>query len=315
MGGPPSLLNLCLQSAIDNVRYIGDVGETDSDLLKVILAHCTPEQLKFIEDSTEGRDLSPVTDGLWLKFYERKFGEANTNLVKKRMGQKGVCFKWKLLFEAKAEEQEKREQKTLEKSLNRLKQLYAKADIEKQNKQIQICTKVPPTKGKRNYGGVGSSVDLSNVKGRLMKKAKMEFIACREARAQPTRLNRISAQSRVPLGRESNASKCASSMTSSQAVSSNLNAASTKSSSTIIKSHVINSNRSTVTAKSSSSLRHGMNTSVSTASQHRTNSSLLTSSKSFSTTTSSGVANFNVIGRGSNMKAKDSIIEPKRKNF
>ncbi|GLJ49557.1 hypothetical protein SUGI_1051110 [Cryptomeria japonica] len=254
MGRPPSLLSLCLQTAIDNIRYLGDVGETDSELLKVILVHCTPEQLRFIEDSTEGRDLSPVTDSLWLNFYERKFGEENANLVKKRMGQKGVCFKWKLLFEAKAEEQEKQQQKTLEKSLNRLKQLYAKADQEKQNKQIQICTKVPPTKGKRNYGGFGSSVDLSNVKGRLMKKAKMEFIACREARAQPTRLNRISAQSRVPLGRVSNVSKSASSMTSSEAISSNLNTASTKSPLTMTKSHVINSNMSTATAKSSSSV-------------------------------------------------------------
>ncbi|KAH9296425.1 hypothetical protein KI387_040013, partial [Taxus chinensis] len=254
MGRPPSLLELCLQNAIDCIRYLGDVGETESDLLKVILVHCTPEQLKFIEDSTEGRDLSPVTDSIWLKFYERKFGEENANLVKKRMKQKGVCFKWKLLFEAKAEEHEKEQQKTLQKSLNRLKQLYAKADQEKQNKQIQICTKVPPTKRNRNYGGSGSSIDFSNVKGRLMKKAKIEFVASREARVQATTMNKISAQSRISLGRLSNVSsilgKSSSSMTSGQTLSSNLSTTSAKSPSSTNSRHVMNSNVSTASAKS-----------------------------------------------------------------
>ena len=48
----PSLVSLCIQSAIDNVRYIGDVGETDLGLLKEILPHCTVDQLTHIEKCT-----------------------------------------------------------------------------------------------------------------------------------------------------------------------------------------------------------------------------------------------------------------------
>lgn len=49
----PSLLDLCVQTAIDNLRYIGDVGEVDTHLLERILPHCTVDQLTHIENSTE----------------------------------------------------------------------------------------------------------------------------------------------------------------------------------------------------------------------------------------------------------------------
>jgi len=144
MASPPSLVDLCIRSAIDNIQYIGDVGETDFGLLKVILAHCTSDQLLFIENSTEGRDLSPITDDLWQNFYARRFGEESADLVRKRMKLKKVSFKWSLLFQAKAKEQEEQQQKSVERSLNRLKQLYAQADSEKQSRQIQICSTIPP---------------------------------------------------------------------------------------------------------------------------------------------------------------------------
>lgn len=48
----PTLLELCVQTAIDNVRYLGDVGETDIDLLGEILPHCTADQLMHIEKSS-----------------------------------------------------------------------------------------------------------------------------------------------------------------------------------------------------------------------------------------------------------------------
>lgn len=51
----PSLVDLCVQLAIDNVRYLGDVGETDYHLLDRILSHCTLDQLMHIENSTEVR--------------------------------------------------------------------------------------------------------------------------------------------------------------------------------------------------------------------------------------------------------------------
>jgi elongin-A len=50
-----SLLELCVRSAIDNLQYLGDVGETDIQLLKRILPHCNAEQLNHIETSTKVR--------------------------------------------------------------------------------------------------------------------------------------------------------------------------------------------------------------------------------------------------------------------
>ena len=47
----------------------------------------------------QGRDLSPVTDRLWKRFYVQQFGEDNANLVIKRMKQRDVVFKWRQLFE------------------------------------------------------------------------------------------------------------------------------------------------------------------------------------------------------------------------
>lgn len=55
---PPSLVDLCVQTAIDNLRYLGDVGETDLHLLARILPHCTLEQLTQVEDSTQVRTSS-----------------------------------------------------------------------------------------------------------------------------------------------------------------------------------------------------------------------------------------------------------------
>ncbi|RRT64965.1 hypothetical protein B296_00041431, partial [Ensete ventricosum] len=100
----PTLVELCLQTAISNVRYIGDVGEVDLYLLKDILPHCNIDQLTHIENSTEvshalGRDLTPVTDALWKRFYEQQFGVESANTVIKRMKQKKVVFKWRQLFE------------------------------------------------------------------------------------------------------------------------------------------------------------------------------------------------------------------------
>lgn len=117
----PTLVELCLQTAISNLRYIGDVGEVDLYLLKDILPHCNIDQLTHIENSTQGRDLSPVTDALWKRFYEQQFGVESANTVIKRMKQKKIVFKWRQLFEAKTKEREEAQNKMGEK----LKQRYA----------------------------------------------------------------------------------------------------------------------------------------------------------------------------------------------
>lgn len=51
----PSLVDMCIQLAIDNIRHLGDVGETDLHLLERFLPHCKVDQLKHIEDSTKVR--------------------------------------------------------------------------------------------------------------------------------------------------------------------------------------------------------------------------------------------------------------------
>lgn len=51
----PSLVDLCVNKAIDNLRFLGDVGETDIHLLERILPHCTVEQLMHVEKSSEVR--------------------------------------------------------------------------------------------------------------------------------------------------------------------------------------------------------------------------------------------------------------------
>eukprot|EP00249_Psilotum_nudum_P015415 c25316_g1_i1 orf=385-1143(+) len=186
----PSLVDLCIQSAIDNVQFLGDVGQTDVSLLRKILPHCTTEQLLRIETSSIGRDLSSITDELWRKCYARKFGPENVEAVMKRMKKRGVSFKWKLLYEAKMREQEEVQKQYVD----RLKQLYAEAEIKKQSRQIQICTKVPPIRKRKrcDMGGSGSSNCFSDVKGRLMKKAKMEF-SLSEARMQSAVRNKPAA--------------------------------------------------------------------------------------------------------------------------
>ncbi|KAL2466698.1 RNA polymerase II transcription factor SIII [Abeliophyllum distichum] len=174
----PSLVDLCVQVAIDNVRYLGDVGETDFHLLERILPHCTLDQLMHIEECTEGTDLSPVTDKLWNKFYERQFGANNTNVVVERMRKNKVTFKWKQLYEAKSKDVEEAQLK----SIDRLRQLYQKEDARKQSRQVQVCTKVPPSSRKRTfYGGVNAS-NICNTKSGLMKKAKLEFLNSREVK-------------------------------------------------------------------------------------------------------------------------------------
>lgn len=173
-GKVPSLEDLCVQTAIDNLQYLADVGHTDISLLAKILPHCTPEQLHRIETSSCRRDLTSITNDLWRKFYSRKFGPENVNIVLERMKKKKVHFRWHLLYQAKVKEQEEVQKK----GVDRLKQLYKEAGDKKQSRQTQLCTKVPPTKKRRGFeSGGGFTNECSHIKGRLMKKARIEFAA------------------------------------------------------------------------------------------------------------------------------------------
>ncbi|KAG9454524.1 hypothetical protein H6P81_007428 [Aristolochia fimbriata] len=151
-----------IETAIDSLRYMGDVGETDINLLKEILPHCTAEQLMHIENSSKGRDLSSVTDTLWKKFYEQHFGEESINLVLNEMKQQGVLvFKWKQVYEDKMSAREAAQQKSLE----LLKKRYAEERAKKQSRQIKLYDeKIPAARSsccKRGFSAAGSSTSTT----------------------------------------------------------------------------------------------------------------------------------------------------------
>ena len=47
----------------------------------------------------QGRDLSPVTDKIWKRFYQMNFGEESYEEVVRRMNSSNVTFTWKKLYE------------------------------------------------------------------------------------------------------------------------------------------------------------------------------------------------------------------------
>ncbi|XP_018473054.1 uncharacterized protein LOC108844317 [Raphanus sativus] len=174
---PPSLVDLCVRLAIDNVRYIGYVGGVDFQLLEKIMQHCTLEQLMHIEDSTQDTDLSPVTNELWKRFYEKQYGAKNLSFVMEKMERSKVNFKWRELYEAKLKVVEEDEKE----AVDRLKQRYKNEDARKQSRQTKLCAKAPPMK-KSFWGNSGPSYNLSNVKSNIMKKAKLDVLKSQEVK-------------------------------------------------------------------------------------------------------------------------------------
>ncbi|WVZ94895.1 hypothetical protein U9M48_040727 [Paspalum notatum var. saurae] len=168
---PLSLVELCVQKCIDNLRYVGSVDGVETELLKRILPHCTLDQLTRIESRTQ-MDLSPVTDPLWRQFYQREFGQEQLNIAIENVKQAGpkAHYKWRDLFKTKAEIQKLKEDKMVEDFTKKLQAEKA----EKQSKQIKLCTKVPPNKRSSFGGGGPSSLSTSRYKSPILKKARIE---------------------------------------------------------------------------------------------------------------------------------------------
>ncbi|CAL5003833.1 unnamed protein product [Urochloa decumbens] len=167
---PRSLVDLCVEKAIDNLRQVNHVDGIATELLKRILPHCTLPQLKHIVKNTH-MDLSEVTDPLWRRFYRQQFGEDHTNLVINRMKESGIYYTWRELFEVKEKQQEKLEDKMLKKITLK----FQAEKAEKQSKQIKLCTKVPPSSKRSFYAGGGpSSLSNCSYKSPILKKARME---------------------------------------------------------------------------------------------------------------------------------------------
>ncbi|KAL4396138.1 hypothetical protein S245_000681 [Arachis hypogaea] len=93
----------------------------------------------------------------------------------RRMREKKVSFKWKQLYEAKQKEIAEAEKEVS----NRIRNLYKKEDAKKQSRQVQLCTKTPPSSKKRFWGD-GPGYNVSNLKSNIMKKSKIEFLKSHE---------------------------------------------------------------------------------------------------------------------------------------
>ncbi|URE09208.1 RNA polymerase II transcription factor SIII (Elongin) subunit A [Musa troglodytarum] len=160
----PSLVELCRDTAIANLRFIGDVGDVDLHLLSDILPHCNIKELTHIENSTE-----------------------NANAAINRMKQKKVAFKWRLLYEEK--------EKELDEAIKRA-AMKIGAEIRARRggkRQIPSCSEDPPSKKKRGHPeGIGPG----SVKSFLMKVAKMEDRNSHEVKIHaPMRRNALQANS------------------------------------------------------------------------------------------------------------------------
>lgn len=116
------------------------MSDMDLDVLEQILPHCSKAQLSHIEKSTKGRDLSPVTDTLWKRFYEREFGTKSTELLMEVMKEENLTLKWSEMYLEKSN----RVKEAAEKKVgDRLKVLYGKENARKQSRQVRVCDKVP----------------------------------------------------------------------------------------------------------------------------------------------------------------------------
>ncbi|XP_023526910.1 uncharacterized protein LOC111790279 [Cucurbita pepo subsp. pepo] len=129
-----------VNKAIDSLRFLEDVGETDLNFLEHILPHCTVEQLMRIENCSKGRDLTPVTNKLWKTFYERKFGKDAVNSVIEMMKHK-ESFKWKQMYELKTKELEEKAVEIEKRYIQNCHNEKAR----KQSRQVKICEISPPS--------------------------------------------------------------------------------------------------------------------------------------------------------------------------
>ncbi|PRQ50843.1 putative RNA polymerase II transcription factor SIII, subunit A [Rosa chinensis] len=155
--------------AIDNLDSFGDVGYLDFKFLDQVLPHCSKDQLIHIEKSTKNTDLTPITDKLWKKIFERELGVKATDEVIQKMKIKKVSFKWSELYQTKLKRVEEDEKQVGE----RLKRLYQKEAARKQSRQVRVLDKLPPSSSSNRRSG-------STKDSKLTKKVRKEYHNCLE---------------------------------------------------------------------------------------------------------------------------------------
>jgi elongin-A len=101
----PSLLELCIRTACENVAHIGDVGSLPTQFVSRILQSCSgADQLRHIEVCSKKLDLSQVTDGLWRRWFANDFGTTCAEYIihtGERLGPANPTPKWRRLYDEK----------------------------------------------------------------------------------------------------------------------------------------------------------------------------------------------------------------------
>ncbi|KAL5564042.1 hypothetical protein UlMin_033789 [Ulmus minor] len=143
----PCLVDLCVKTVIENLRYVGDRFES-------------------------------CFDKSWKKFYKKESGVESLNDTVKRMKHAKLSFLWKQLYEAKLKAKAEKADGACEK----IAKLYKKEDTRMKTKlQVHICTKVPPSTKKSFWGGGGLGYNVSS-KSKIMKKTKVEYLKSNEVK-------------------------------------------------------------------------------------------------------------------------------------
>ncbi|CAI5473050.1 unnamed protein product [Closterium sp. Yama58-4] len=132
-----SLATLCVLSLIDHRGLLGYLGDMDLSLLRPVFEHCTADQLDQIENENKDRDFSPFTDDLWERCYERRYGIDGVQQVQDRMRQAKVLYPWRQLYHAR----QQADDRTQQKCVSRLKELYHKAEEVKKQRQLRVLEK------------------------------------------------------------------------------------------------------------------------------------------------------------------------------
>lgn len=101
----PSLLELCIRTACENVAHIGDVGSLPTQFVSRILQSCSGvDQLRHIEVCSKRLDLSQVTDELWRGWFANDFGTTCAEYIMhtgERLGPANSTPKWRRLYDEK----------------------------------------------------------------------------------------------------------------------------------------------------------------------------------------------------------------------
>ncbi len=101
----PSLLELCIRTACENVAHIGDVGSLPTQFVSRILQSCSgADQLRHIEVCSKRLDLGQVSDELWRRWFANDFGTTCAEYIihtGERLGPQNPIPKWRRLYDEK----------------------------------------------------------------------------------------------------------------------------------------------------------------------------------------------------------------------